>query len=81
MIGLGVGAGFSVFEGILIFLKLGGVPIEVIRPATVHIMTSILLALSMKSVKKEGRLSPAPLPILFAVIIHLCYNIFVMIGI
>ena len=81
LIGLGIGFGFSVFEAILIFLKLGNIPIEVLRPTAIHVTTSLLLAWSMRSVKKESFSFPALPPILFAVILHLCYNIFVIIGI
>lgn len=84
--GISLGAGFALFETVLIFLSNGKVPLEATAPAAIHLITSIFLALGLNSLLAKKTTPPfksnflAYSKIGFAVMLHLCYNIFVLIG-
>ena len=84
--GISLGGGFAFFETVLIFLSNGEVPLEAMAPAMIHLITSIFLALGLNSLFSKNT-NPSFKPnfsayskIGFAVILHLCYNVFVLIG-
>ena len=78
--GLGIGLGFSIFELSLIFLSFSEIPIAAIYPIFVHLATSCILAWSVRNMFSTGAKLSSPFLIGFAVIIHLCYNIYVVVS-
>ncbi len=72
------GLGFGAFELFLIFLNNGSLTKEMLSPAIIHILTSILLGTgAYLYLNKKKHFSCFLFPLL-AIILHLCYNIGVL---
>ena len=72
------GLGFGAFELLLIFLNVGSVPRSAFAVGYVHLATSVFLFFAIHVIKNLKRETFGYFLILLAVLIHLCYNIFVI---
>ena len=78
VMGAFLGLGFGLFELELIYLTTNSIQVEAFAPVVVHIATSIILGCAAFLKLNTKRQLTALLVVVFAVLLHLCYNVVVL---